>query len=352
MTTVNLARLLVARGADVHLVIPDGSAMEQECVARSIPYVTLEPLLKYGDVLAAVSLGRIFHRRNPDIALFLRSQDMHLGAIAKAFSPGTRLVFYQQMQSGIGKKDLLHAAVFSRFSAWLTLTEIMRGEVLRWTNVPASRVHVAYLGRDAKAFHPSPERRLRARKEMRLPPRSFIAGVLGRLDRQKGQLEFLEAIHRAKRKLPKALFLIAGDETKNDPGMRERLVRRMKELRLGKSVRILPPTDNVPDFMAALDVFVMPSYSETYGLVLIEAMAMGLPVISTDSGGVPELVRDGKEGIIVEPKNVRQLSHALITLGTHPRLRQELGSNGRKRFERTFREDVCVDTLMSLLTRL
>ncbi len=349
MTTLRLASSLAERGASVHLIVPDRSPMQQECLSRNLPHTPLEPAMKYGDLRTAFRLGNVFRRERIEAAFVLRSQDMHLAALASVRSSGTRLIFYQQMQSGIGKKDIFHDMIFSRFSAWLTLTSIMREEVLRWTNMPPERVHVAFLGRDEGSFRPSHALRASSRRALRLPPRGFVAGILGRLDRQKGQMEFLEAIAAILPDVPKATFLIVGDETKDDPGMREKLVTRAEALGISPNVRILPPTENVPSLLAALDVFLMPSYSETYGLVLIEAMAMGLPVISTNSGGVPELVRDGMDGIIVEPKDVPQLADAILTLARHPSLRLRYGTSGRRRYLETFRDEQCIDRLSDLV---
>jgi glycosyltransferase involved in cell wall biosynthesis len=253
------------------------------------------------------------------------------------------------MQSGLDKRDPIHSAIFSRLSGWYTLTEIMRREVLTYTDMPSSRVHVAYLGRGGETFRPSSHSRMASRKKMRIPANSMVVGVLGRLDRQKGQMELLRAIPHVIKKIPNALCVIAGDETKNDPGMRTELKRLASELNIQKQVRILPPTNNVPEFLSALDIFTMPSYSETYGLVLIEAMAMALPVISTNSGGVPELARHQQEGLIVEPKDIEGLTTAIVRLGTDPALRRGLGSNSRKRFLDVFEETRCIDRLARLL---
>lgn len=349
MTTLRLASQFAARGAKVHVVVPPVSPMQQECIARNVPHTSLEPSFKYGDLRAAFRLGGIFRQHQLDVAFVLRSHDMHLAALASYRAPQVRLYFYQQMQSGIGKKDFFHDRVFSRFASWLTLTDIMRREVLQWTNMPPERVRVAHLGRDAASFRPSKTLTSAARRALHLPERGFVAGVLGRLDRQKGQVEFLEAIAATRSKIPKGTFLIAGDETKDDPGMREKLQARAHELGITDCVRFLPPTNDVPSFLAALDVFLMPSYSETYGLVLIEAMAMGLPVISTTSGGVPELVRHGVDGLLVEPKNVPQLAEALMKLARQPAVRRRMGASGRERFLQTFREDQCIDRVIELI---
>ena len=352
LTTLRVASLLARRGALPIVIVPEGSPMHAEAKRLALPTRTIEPRIKYGDISAAFRLARLFRSEKLDSAIFFRSQDIHLGAIARMGSSRTHLVFYQQMQSGIGKKDFLHDAVYRRLSSWLTLTDIMRDEVLRWTNMPPPTVHVAPLGRDPAVYDPSRVSRSAAREALGLPARAFVVGILGRLDRQKGQVELLKTFSEVRARLPNALYVIAGDETKNDTGMRAEIRNLASSLDDGSRIRILPPTENVPQFMRAIDVFAMPSYSETYGLVLIEAMAMGIPVIATDSGGVPELVRHGKEGILVEPKNVSQLAEAIVLLGKKKGVRERMGRSGRERFLSRFDESRCTDILVGHLSSL
>jgi glycosyltransferase involved in cell wall biosynthesis len=352
LTTARLAFLLATRGAATSVIAPSGSPLETQAFARGRPSFPLEPRMKYGDVPVALSLLRFARRERIDTLMFFRSQDLHLGALVRMLEPTIRIVFYQQMQSGIAKTDFLHTFVFRRLNAWFTLTRTMRDEVLEWTTMDPTKVSVVPLGRDAQVFVPGKPSRTAARTYFRIPLKAFVIGLVGRLDRQKGQRELIQALPEVMKQVPQARVMIVGDETKDDPGMRSELEALVTGMGLGSVVRIMPPTSDVNAFLSAVDLFVMPSHSETYGLVLLEAMAKQLPVIATRSGGVPDLVRDGVSGLLVEPKNVEQLSHAIIRLASDPQLRSHLSAEARKRFMSTFVEDRCIDTLLEALEDL
>jgi glycosyltransferase involved in cell wall biosynthesis len=93
---------------------------------------------------------------------------------------------------------------------------------------------------------------------------------------------------------------------------------------------------DIPDLMAAFDVFAFPSHAEAFGLVLIEAMAMERPVVSTNCDGVLDIVVDGVTGLYVNPRNAIQLANAIEKLGTDGELREKIGKNGRRRVEELF----------------
>jgi glycosyltransferase involved in cell wall biosynthesis len=88
--------------------------------------------------------------------------------------------------------------------------------------------------------------------------------------------------------------------------------------------------------MAAFDIFAFPSHAESFGIVLIEAMAMGRPVVSTNCDGVLDIVVDGETGIYVHPRNGKELAEALARLIDDPSLRESMGEAGRKRVEELF----------------
>ena len=88
--------------------------------------------------------------------------------------------------------------------------------------------------------------------------------------------------------------------------------------------------------MASFDIFVLPSRSEGFGRVNLEAMAMGKPVISTNVGGIPEVVLDGVTGILVPPGNSKDLAHAIMRLLNDYELRESIGKQGRRRVEEHF----------------
>ncbi len=151
---------------------------------------------------------------------------------------------------------------------------------------------------------------------------------------------------------PEILIVIAGDETAGEPGYKAYLQKICKTIGMDQNVKFLPFTDAVPQLMAALDIFVLPSFAETYGLVVIEAMAMEKPVIATNAGGLPEIIIDGKTGLLVEPRNVEAVANAIDKILDNDELRISLGHSAREDALRRFSMDSCVDELLGLLAAL
>ena len=87
--------------------------------------------------------------------------------------------------------------------------------------------------------------------------------------------------------------------------------------------------DNVGDYLAAFDAFVYPALRESLGSVLLDAMEFGLPIVATRAGGIPEIISDGDNGLLVEPDNADQLRYALLRLLNDKPLAQRLGSRGK-----------------------
>jgi glycosyltransferase involved in cell wall biosynthesis len=256
------------------------------------------------------------------------------------------------MQSGVNKRDLLHTWMYSRLSLWISLTSRMKQEVVEHTRVPEELITVVPLGRDTRLFDPKSYDRSEARKKYGFAQRGPIVGTAGRLDPQKGQEEFLRSIPLVLKHQRRARFVIAGDETRGEEGYRKQLLELSERLGVSDHVRFLPFVENVPEFMAAIDLFVLPSYSETYGLVLIEAMAMGKPVVATNAGGVPEIVDDGRTGLLIPPRDEGALADAIVRVLKDDSLRRDLSEQARRDALERFDSARCVDRLVQTLDSL
>jgi D-inositol-3-phosphate glycosyltransferase len=282
----------------------------------------------------------------------MQSKDINVVAAAKLFFPRVKLAFYQQMQSRIDKRDVFHTWMYSKLSLWISLTKRMKQEVLEHTRVPERLIRVVPLGRDTGVFDPTLYNRRASRRRYNLPLDKRIVSVVGRLDPQKGQEEFLRSLPIVLKAHPDVFYVILGEETRGEEGFGRHLVNLSYELGVQDHVRFLPFTANVAEFMAAIDVFVMPSYSETFGLVLIEAMAMRKPVVATSAGGVPEIVEDGRDGLLIPPRDEKALAEAIDLLLTDSSLRKTLAAHARRDALTRFDTTRCVDQLVLSLDAL
>jgi D-inositol-3-phosphate glycosyltransferase len=345
LSALNLAYKLRQRGSETILVVPPDSPLSKRAKALDQKFDTLKPVLKYGDILAAAKLARILKRNDIDRLIIMQSKDINIAAMAKMFYPSVALVYYQQMQSNIPKKDFLHTWVYSKLSLWIALTNRMKGETLNNTKVPESRIRVIPLGQDSLRFDPNLYNQGQEKEYFHLPKEILVVGMIGRLDRKKGQETFLRAIPEILKYNQNVLFVLVGEETRGEDGYKNKLMELCKKLKIENYVRFLPFTDEVPRFLAAIDVFVMPSDAETFGLVVIEAMAMEKPVIATNAGGVPELIHDGKDGLLISPRDSNALSAAVRKILDDFFLRQTLSTAAREKAVQNFDFEKCVDKI-------
>lgn len=196
-----------------------------------------------------------------------------------------------QLTSGV---DARTVAVSPAVARWLVERRLAR----------PSRVVVVENGVDLARFN-SPVTSAPARSRLGLPASSPVIGALGRLDRQKGHDILVRAAPAVLRARPDAVFAIAGEGKE-----RHRLLELARVLGVSDRVRLLGHQDDVPEFLAAIDVFAMPSRWEGFGLALVEALAAGRPCVASGVDSLPEVL--GGHGEVVPPEDPDGLARALL----------------------------------------
>ncbi|WP_090673105.1 glycosyltransferase [Aureimonas jatrophae] len=195
--------------------------------------------------------------------------------------------------------------------------------------IDPARIHAIANGVD-----PSPPLRERAavRHDLGLPSDATALLVVARMTEQKGHGVLLDALAGLRERHPDLVCLLAGDGP-----LRATLQDRAGAIGLGRTVRFLGERDDVADLMAAADCLVLPSLFEGLPLVVLEAMAAGLPVVATRIGGTSEAVEDNGTGWLAEPGDAASLRETLaLALADRAELARA-GQAGRIRFETTFR---------------
>ena len=176
-------------------------------------------------------------------------------------------------------------------------------------------------------------------------PEDTVFTLIGRINRLKGHSVFLDAAERLATKAENIRYLIVGDSFAGQERLTEAVDQRIRSSNIlyERTFRI-PHTVEVGSVYAASDVIVTPSVEpESFGLVAAEAMAVGLPVIASRIGALPEVVDDGCTGILVDPGDPFSLSVAMERLSGSPSLRTRMGREGRRRYARCFRVERYVE---------
>lgn len=184
-------------------------------------------------------------------------------------------------------------------------------------------------GVDLSRFDPQrlKEKGIAVRKSLKIPHDAVVVGFVGRMRRDKGINELIQAFLDLHEKYPRLYLLLVGpNEYKN--GEYDLLIN--STLAQQKRIMFVGQQDSPEDYLSAMDIFVLPSYREGFGIVNIEASAMALPVISTDVNGPRDAVLNSQTGILVPAKTINPLREAIETLYTNPYLRLDMGQAGRE----------------------
>jgi glycosyltransferase involved in cell wall biosynthesis len=296
-------RWLLDHGWDALIACQPSARLLGEARAAGLPVVAVA-MRGALDVSALLALRRLVRERGAALVHTHSSVDSWLGALA-ARSAGVPVVRSRHVSIPILRR---RALVYRLAHRVLTTGDAIRAMVVA-AGVPAERVVSVPAGVDTARFHPGVSGKA-VREEFGLAPAAPVVGLVADVRGSKGHRYFLEAARAVLADLPDARFLIVGDGV----GF-EDVRRRVRELGLEGPVLMTGFRRDIPEVMAALDVLVLPSVrSEATSQVIPQALAVGVPVVATRVGGIPEIVRDGETGLLVPPADAPALAAAIVAL--------------------------------------
>jgi sugar transferase (PEP-CTERM/EpsH1 system associated) len=207
---------------------------------------------------------------------------------------------------------------------FITVSNDLREWLITFVGIDEKKVQTIYNGVDTIKFNPDNKNLIR--EKHKYSSEEIIIGTVGRLDPVKDQQLLIKAFAKLRSKYHNIILLIIGDGP-----CRENLENLTKDLGLKQNVRFLGMRSDVPELLKLMDIFVLPSIFEGVSNTILEAMAMGLPVIATNVGGNPDLIEDGETGILVPKEDVSTLTTALERYIMDHTTMKRHGTAGRKR---------------------
>ena len=312
---MSLARGLKQRGHRQLIVCPEGSPLAKRAAydqQNVMPLATMAALRRRlreekFDILHA-------HDGRAQTISFLASLGLPVRRVA------SRLVAFTP------RHPLIHRWKYSRTChGVIALSQSVR-QVLLAAGVPDSHIEVIVPGIEMPLELPDFEARTQARVRWGYSRDEFVIGHAAAFTHEKGQDIALEAALLLASRLPGARMLLVGDGP-------ERAQPRIAELtRAASGIAQLPGyVENLDEFYTALDLFIMPSRSEAWGLTALRAMAYGLPVIASNVGGLPEAIERTKSGWLVPPESPEALADAIVAAASDPARLFEVGRHARER---------------------
>ena len=240
-------------------------------------------------------------------------------------------------------------AILRRADAFVSLSSEIASE-LREGGVPPAKTLTIPNGVDIERFRPVEEAEKRVlRIRLGLPSDAPVAVYSGRLVRYKGLPSLLRAWHRIVSRHPAARLLLVGAGGADLHNCEEELRRYVEETGLRESVVFTGFVERVEPWLQAADVFVFPTEEEAFGIALVEAMACGLPIVTTWTGGVRDIITRDHDALVVEPGLPDPLAEAIDRLLTDPTLAARLGSEARRTATGRFSRDAVVSRYAQLI---
>jgi glycosyltransferase involved in cell wall biosynthesis len=210
--------------------------------------------------------------------------------------------------------------------------------------VPSERVRTLYSGFDLSRVVVS-EQGEDVRTRLGIPKDTFLIGTVANLFPRKGYEVIIKALPQIRETIPQIQYLVMGQ---GDIAYERQLLGLVRTLGLKKNVYFTGFQDSVYPYVAALDLYVHPALMEGFGIAVLEAMALGKPVVATRTGGLPEVVQDGTTGVLVPPGDVEAIAKAVTSLFSDADHRVSMGNAGRPRVAEQF----SVKTMMQSLTTM
>lgn len=223
----------------------------------------------------------------------------------------------------IFEEGMLHRArkiiAVSNFTKW---------ELTNYYKIPESKIKVIHNGVDINKFKPAEDKR-KVKAELGFNPDDIAIVSVGRLYARKGLFTLIQSIPAVIKRLPNAKFIISG---KGQSDEMKKLIAHAERIGVKNNIIFTGyyPDKKLPKLYQAADVFAFSTFYEHHPFAVLEALATGLPVVTTTVGGIPETIKSGRNGFLAEPFNEKQFAEKILYLLEHPGFAAEMGELARK----------------------
>ncbi len=344
---LSLVRHLPARFEPLVCCIADAGPIGQEIKRTGTPVAELGLNPGLRRPLDVNGIRRYLRETRPDIVhTFLLTASLYgrLAAILERVPVviGTEVNIYEHKRASHAWVERM---LMARTDRVVASAESVRDFYVRQIHADPAKVDVIYNAVDfAQATAEKSRDQMRA--ELGVPGDAIVAGVIARLTEQKGHRFLFDALAQQPSLSELRVIVVGGGE------LADGLKRHAERAGLASRVHFLGARRDLGDLLAAMDIFVMPSLWEGLPLSLVLAMGAGLPVVATRVAGIPEVVEDGRTGLLVPPADAPALASALARLAADSTLRHRLGAAARASVLPRFNVQHYVDAIVALYDRL
>jgi L-malate glycosyltransferase len=322
-----LNELVSGRHACVSVIAFNAGVMTEKLQLREIRTAVIKE--KRRSIFSfMIEICRELAKVSPDIIHVHGYKEALFGGIAGKLC-GTRSIVRTHHGKGVLEGSFKHRVLEFIIAHFLIKWNIAVSEDLKKTLVKkgignCARIRVIHNGVPISDILPSKSPKA-IREQLGIPLRSIVIGTLGRMVRVKGHRCFLEAARRIIISKPNTIFILAGDGP-----LKSEALNYIKRQGLDENVKLLGFRSDPIDILSILDIFVLTSLHEGVPIVLLEAMALAKPIVATAVGGIPEVLENRVNAILIEPQDPVLLSSACLELMENAFLREIISKNVRR----------------------
>ncbi len=329
-------------------VINSRGKLEQYYKNTEFQYEMLKRGKGFGTLATAKKLARIIDENKIDIVHTHWTKDLFVAVLAKKLSTcKPRIVQTRNMTMTRFKDDMYHRWLYKNISLMLPVTYQVKEQLERF--IPQTvrpKIEVLYMGSDKSELLNADEV-AELKKSLGFQDDYFNIGMVGRINEAKGQHLLVKAVDFLVKKGLHVSAYFVGHPMRES--YLEELKRDVKNKDIEKNIYFLGFMKNPHHFYQVCDTIVLASKKETFGLVLIEAMQVGTPVIGSNSGGVVEIIDDGKTGVLFENQNAQSLADKIELLINDTNLRKAVAKAGQEKCEEMFSNEKQFKKLAKIL---
>jgi glycosyltransferase involved in cell wall biosynthesis len=323
-----LVRELYRQGWPVTFVVQPRSPLLEKAAAAGLPVLPRRMRSELGFV-AALRLAIAMRRRKCQLVHFHDAHAAAVGGMAAALAQVPLRVISRRVDFPLGRNFLSRRKYIKAADAVIAISQGVK-RVLVEGGVAPERVEVVPSGIDFSVYDQDLPRDY-LRREFHFSEADYLVGIVAQLEDHKGHRYLIEAAHLLMQKTRNVKIVIVGEGS-----LRLELSQQAERLEVKDVVYFIGFRTDIPRILASLDLFVLSSHLEGLGSSLLDAMACGLPVVATRTGGIPEVVHHGKTGLLVSAKNPEALAEAILTLYHDRRLAARLAEEGRRQVRGKF----------------
>lgn len=328
----------------IHFAASPGGIFEQKLKEYDVQFypidmsrqISVKPICQLKEIIASEDINLI-HSQGARANFFARIASRLTGVSHNVCTVAT---IVDNFNVGETRKRIyrLIDSLFQRYvDRFIVVSDALQETLLQNYGIASNRISKVYNGINLKKFNPENNSHT-LRKEWNLSEAVPLIGAIGRMVREKGFEFLINAVPDVVKTVPDATFLIVGEGP-----LKKELEDLSKRLKIEKRIVFTGFRNDINDILAAIDVLVMPSLTEGFPMVTLEAMAMSKPIVATDIDGITEQITDGENGILVPPKDHIALSQSILKLIHDKDFSIKLGMSARDRVEQEFSVEKMVE---------